>query len=258
MTLLKIKLCTNLTIPQYIASIGSLPNSLINLFFLLSEMMYGSINRFILPVTVLCLVPSGFMLNLQDKNLTEVPNLVANTDSILLGFNNITFVHSHAFQNVSGLEYLRMSNNKLEDIADDAFEGTAIITLGLSHNRLVKLPYLGFITSTLVNLKLNNNFIDAVSETDIQGANVLRTLCLNKNPLTFVTDVVALLPSLKEFSVEAIQFKCCQPVMHLKDVPESVLQIDIAPCIYPTHLVGVKWTDITRDQLQRQPCGRFL
>ena len=220
--------------------------------------MYGSINRFILPVTVLCLVPSCLMLNLQDKNLTEIPNLIDNTDRIYLGSNNIIFIHSHAFQNVPGLEYLRMTKNKLEDIADDAFQGTALITLGLSHNKLVKIPYLGFITSTLVNLILNNNFINAVSETDIQGANVLRTLGLNRNPLTFVTDVIALLPSLKEFSVEAIQFKCCQSVMHLKGVPESVLKIGIAPCMYPTHLVGVKWTDITRDQLQRQPCGRFL
>ena len=223
-----------------------------------SEMAFVNVSRNTLVVLVLCLLPSATSLQivLKDKGFTEVPSdLDVRAITLVLISNNIAFIPPHVFENFTRLKYLLMGKNGLKDISHDAFKGTALISLQLQNNKLVKMPYLGFIAKTLSFLTLAGNLINAVLETDIKGMDVLSKLNLDRNPLISVANVKALLPSLTQFSVKGIQFKCCQSVKHLKDVPESVLEIDVAPCRYPRRFIGLNWTNIMSDQLY---CGRFL
>ena len=202
------------------------------------------------------LLVRALCLDLSHTGLTHIPtNLPQDTAQLTLSNNYITNIADHAFHGMYALNELQINKNQIYNIGLSAFQGTVIENLIMWSNKLRKVPYLGDIRRSLRLLSLSNNLITVLLEDDFRGLDSIQTLYVSANPLVYVADLYLLLPSLGTLRVTNTPFKCCLSLAALKEVPADVIEIDIAPCSFPFHMVGIPWADINKPDMENQTCG---
>ncbi|XP_071850728.1 uncharacterized protein [Apostichopus japonicus] len=125
------------------------------------------------------------------RNLTKLKN-------IYIYHNNIETLPTRIFQGVMSLENLYLSNNGIVDIGNVFPNLTSVESLNLSHNRLVVVKddtLRGF--SWLKTLNLSNNKISMFSLNILQYLQNLESLDLDDNELVFFTGTYVYHASLK-------------------------------------------------------------
>ena len=129
-------------------------------------------------------------INFQKNSLTKVPYLkvaCATLKEIHLNNNDLTSILCGDFEGCSVLNTLFAEQNEITFVEKCAFEGTNMQRLWLGNNQLTSIPYVGDIAGSLWFLKLDQNFITQINDTDVAGLSLLSRLYLNKNNLVNIS-----------------------------------------------------------------------
>ena len=108
----------------------------------------------------------------------------------------VTSILSHAFQNVNNVDSIRITENDLQNLDQNAFrkigQGLKLITtLTLSNNQLVEIPQYAFIDlSTVHHINLRDNKLRHVAENAFLSLRVLHTLDIGENNLVEIPDLL--------------------------------------------------------------------
>ena len=113
------------------------------------------------------------------------PDLRGITRNLLLPGQRITELKARDFRGLTGLQRLRLNNNSLESLPEDAFEGlTSLEQLSLYNNSLGSLPADVFDGLTALEvLWLDNNSLESLPEDVFDGLAALQELSLDNNSL---------------------------------------------------------------------------
>lgn len=151
-------------------------------------------NMWTVPPGVFCTVYNLEYLNLTKNRLHEVENLhmsanrkcLQNLLVLDLSMNNIERIGSNWFSGLKNLEELLIQNNRLNSIADAAFEGlSSLRVIRLNGNNLYNLPPELFnATKQLQEVYIQNNSLNILAPGIFSGLSHLVVLDLSKNQLT--------------------------------------------------------------------------
>ena len=168
-------------------------------------------------------LPNWKVFNLQGNSLTEVPELKHTfLHTLFLEGNNIP--HYYGNRLPATLRHLRMHKNSIEYLSDDAFSGlTSLKTLQLFRNNLKKLPFVGHLTS-LTNLKLHYNQIDALDKKQLEGLGVV-TITLENNNLQCDRRLCWVLRDTYPYNLQ--DARCASPAQYLNTLITSLPEYDI-------------------------------
>ncbi|XP_053724464.1 lumican isoform X1 [Synchiropus splendidus] len=121
----------------------------------------------------------------DNRVLTHVPDqLPERTEYIFMQGNNISSLSSSALVNMTGLRWLILDNNKLQNdkLDKDALQNlTHLCYLFANHNHLTSIP--GGLPSGLKQLRLAHNRISSISPGALQNLSNLTLLLLHGNKL---------------------------------------------------------------------------
>ena len=209
-------------------------------------------------------------LDLSSNNLIEIPSMIKFEEMkrIELHHNLIEEVKSNTFSNMMNLVQLDLSNNRIKQIAFDAFIGMSLTRLDLSNNLLTITSFLYPLNQSMTYLTLSNNFIDdldplkemsnldtliiccnQIKQLDkfvFNKANSLRTIDLSYNQIEFIhpmafngTSVSVL--NLAGNSLSSLEVN--QTSSFLYSIASTIVTLSFANC---TNLSEINWFVITK------------
>ena len=97
---------------------------------------------FILDIAVFRFLNNLTSLDISFNHIIMIEgslNTLPNIHEVLLSGNNLTTLRSANFQNTPRLETIDVSNNLIDTIDEEAFRGTHLIHLNLSHNKIFQV-----------------------------------------------------------------------------------------------------------------------
>ncbi|KAH9513504.1 hypothetical protein Btru_033218 [Bulinus truncatus] len=131
--------------------------------------------------------------SLRENDLAQMSQL----HSLDLGNNQISSIHSGAFSRLRNLRILYLNNNPLVRTPQFQFTSEILQLVDFSNCQLTAVP--GPFPASVSYLKLENNKINRVHQSDLRNITELQVLGLNDNNLAIVEDgALAHLNNLKE------------------------------------------------------------
>ena len=121
-------------------------------------------------------------LDLSSNNLIEIPSMIKFDEMIEINLHNnlIEEIKSNIFSNMMNLVHIDLSNNRIKQIAFDAFIGLTLITLDLNNNLLTSIEALYPLNQTLAILSFSNNFIEDLNPLKEMSNLDILTICCNQ------------------------------------------------------------------------------
>jgi len=137
-------------------------------------------------------------INCDSRGLTEVPhfNITNGTNWwVDLSNNSISYIQSQAFANLKGMNYLRLKDNKIESIADNALEGSenTLHSIFMSNNKIRTLPPVIAKMRVLSSLGVDGNPLQSYDP------NVLKAIGPTLHYFTFGSPEMTLWPSAVQY-----------------------------------------------------------
>uniref|UniRef100_A0AAY5KYN0 Slit homolog 2 (Drosophila) n=1 Tax=Esox lucius TaxID=8010 RepID=A0AAY5KYN0_ESOLU len=155
----------------------------------------------------------GSMVDCSNQKLTRIPeHIPLYTQELRLNNNEITVLEATGvFKKLPQLKKINLSNNRISDIEEAAFEGAiGVSELVLTSNRLENIHQRMFLGLTgLRTLMLRSNRINCVSNSSFVGLSSVRLLSLYDNLITSMTPgAFDTLHSLSTLNLLANPFNC--------------------------------------------------
>ncbi len=123
-------------------------------------------------------------LSLDSNQLSAVPRLSHDVlTNLSLNYNSISELGNYSMSGLPQLGELQIGWNKIGSIADLAFCGTVLQTIGLNGNYLTEVPDLRCVGDTLESLHLATNQICVIRSSDFTHLERLRVLHVQDNRL---------------------------------------------------------------------------
>ena len=194
----------------------------------------------------------------RSEGLVAIPaDIDANVTVFDCGDNLITEIKQTDFNDkYPDLKELWLHSNRITSVEYGSFKGTSLEYVRLISNKLTTIPDFREVRTTLERILIGSNLIRTVAVQNVNYLTNLKTLGLNGNRLSSLHDMSQIFPNLR-LHVQRCLFHCCYEMTWMKDFPR--LQIDTAPCLTPSYMVGMPWSNISEAQLQNVSCpGEFV
>ncbi|CAG9811907.1 unnamed protein product [Chironomus riparius] len=147
-------------------------------------------NSRIIPSVICRQFPNVYHLTIMSINVEELtPAAFAecrNLVDVFLVFNQITSVPANTFANSPRLEYIELSRNRISELNENSFTGTALSFVAIDYNELSSFDQNWFtsINGTLRHLEFMQNRIEELEPNAFGNLRELRELIFNYNTLT--------------------------------------------------------------------------
>ncbi|XP_062863769.1 leucine-rich repeat transmembrane protein FLRT2 [Trichomycterus rosablanca] len=196
-------------------------------------------------------------LFLTKNHLSSVPiGLPEELKELRLDENRIALITDDAFENVTGLELLLLDGNLLTDegLAPGAFQSLVNLkTLSMARNSLM-LPPPNLPTQCLVKLNLQDNLMNEIPLTAFHGLHHLERLDISNNQLQSLTQgVFDGLHSLRQLTVRNNLWHCdCNikwVILWLKSLP-ATLNVRGFMCQKPESVRGMVIRELNLEMIQ--------
>ncbi|XP_070497778.1 uncharacterized protein [Chironomus tepperi] len=147
-------------------------------------------NSRIIPSVICRQFPNVYHLTIMGINVEELtPDAFAdcrNLVDLFLVFNQITSIPANTFANSPRLEYIELSRNRISELNENSFTGTALSFIAIDYNELTSFDQNWFtsINGTLTHLELMQNRIEEIGPNAFGNLRELKEVILNYNTLT--------------------------------------------------------------------------
>ncbi|MFN6238437.1 MAG: leucine-rich repeat protein, partial [Microcystis sp.] len=145
----------------------------------------------------------AWMLDLSNKNLTEIPPEIAQLTSLQylnLSNNQISEI-PEALAHLTSLQHLFLNNNQIREIPEALTQLTSLQYLFLNNNQIREIPEALAHLTSLQYLYLNNNQISEIPKALAQLTS-LQDLDLSNNQIREIPEALAHLVNLKRLVLE--------------------------------------------------------
>ena len=210
--------------------------------------------------------------------LPDLPNLGKNLNSLGVNTNRLTSLGTDSLARLVSLGGIDAQNNQLTDFPDMLPISDTLTSLILSSNTVTRIP-VGKLNSlqmifyfymnkcglvhmpdfsgspsrdTLAMLMLMDNAITSIPAHTVSTLTSLSTLYLTNNPLTTMPNFCHLPQTLYlDMRVSTLRCDCHLRWLKRFELMGSFIlsSSQTMPCAEPPELVGVRWTDISLEQL---------
>ncbi|XP_033756353.1 protein slit-like isoform X1 [Pecten maximus] len=182
----------------------------------------------------------GTLVDCSGRELTIMPsNIPSYTTKLLLKGNRITRLEANGlFVHLTNIQHLDLSNNLIEEIVPNAFEGASkLVDLNLSNNRINRVTSKSLAgLSALQTLSLDRNRITCLSNTTLSSSLHLRKLSLYNNQIRCITaGSLDNLRYLVTLNLEANPFTCNCHLSWFSDWLKRVNIITGSPTCFSPH-----------------------
>ncbi|XP_060070777.1 platelet glycoprotein V-like [Ylistrum balloti] len=149
----------------------------------------------------------GNSINCDSRNLTEVPRFTFSNGSfrwVDLSSNSIKDIPSKAFMNITGLYYLKLADNQIMNIADDALYGAenTLEFLFMRNNKMTKIPTALGMMRDVSSLGIDGNpVLDFQADVFQNVSSTLQYLNFGYPGMSFWPDSIRYLTNLTSLSV---------------------------------------------------------
>ncbi|XP_052802629.1 follicle-stimulating hormone receptor-like isoform X2 [Mya arenaria] len=151
---------------------------------------------------------TGMLVDCTGKNLSAVPpGLGPNTIKLGLSMNNITELPDRSFAHLPRLQSLMLSHNRIRTIAPAAFEGLSVLyLLEISNNLLTEIPQGLDALPDLSDLAITDNRIKVLPNDCFSKNRKLIFLKLKDNPIVSVgQNTFSNMPDLKDLVLSEVR-----------------------------------------------------
>ncbi|XP_065226390.1 adhesion G protein-coupled receptor A3 isoform X2 [Planococcus citri] len=177
-------------------------------------------------------------LDLSDNNITVLPYesfVLTKLNKLDLGNNRINRIEKGAFLKLKILKTLILSNNKLETIDRETFEGLqSLENCDLGNNNINFIDSEAF--SRLKNLKaltISNNQLEKLDKEMFEGLQSLERLKLANNRLITLPEEATLLTQLKYLDISGNPWVCSCDIWWLRTTTHIDVQEPRPTCVFP-------------------------
>ena len=178
-------------------------------------------------------MPLESSISLRYNKLSNFPPermaLLEKVESIDMGYNDATIFPDFSLLNDTHLNELEADHCKIGSIPETHIDKLSKLKdLDISHNRIAKLPHMGFANKSLTKLNMAYNFLEMLDAMLLSGAQIwpLKELYVEHNNISSVSE--SILQQMVHLEILHIQHNKIDQMLHLAAVGAALKDVDLS------------------------------